>query len=232
MRKPILKFNSDISKLYENTISLLTVEAEELKQKSKSLYQYKNQFYSVEEFSALFFKENGYLIYYGVDFSQVFSYISFNFDYDTSVFENYILGSRLIDSKALHQKFRQLELLRNITLENNELNNELISLAQELMELYYFTYEPKKLKLIPIFDFVRSLPQEEIIRLIRFYHRISGLKRGTPDLFIFKDKKYWFVEVKSSNDSLSKYQNFFIHHFQEIVGENIFVLNVVDKIWS
>jgi hypothetical protein len=58
------------------------------------------------------------------------------------------------------------------------------------------------------------------------------LKRGTPDLFIFKDKKYWFVEVKSSNDSLSKYQNFFIHHFQEIVGENIFVLNVVDKIWS
>lgn len=232
MSKPELEFNLDIQKLYENTISLLTVEAEELKQKSKSLYEYKNQFYSVEEFSSLFFKENGYLTYYGVDFSQVFSYISFNFDYDTSVYENYILGSKLIDSKALHQKFKQLERLRNITLENNALSDELIFLAQELMELYYSTYEPKKLKLISIFDFVRSLPQDEIIRLIRFYYKISGLKRGTPDLLIFKERKYWFVEVKSSNDSLSKYQNFFIHHFQEIVGENIFVLNVVDKNWS
>jgi hypothetical protein len=232
MSKPDLKFNSDISKLYENTISLLTVEAEKLKQKSKSLYQYKNEFYPVEEFSSLFFKENGYLIYSGVDFSQVFSYISFNFDYDTTVYENYILGSKLIDSKTLHQKFNQLERLRNITLENNILSDELIFLAQELMELYYSTYEPKKLKLVSIFDFVLSLPQEEIVRLIRFYYRISGLKRGTPDLFIIKDKKYWFVEVKSSNDSLSKYQNFFIHHFQEIVGENIFVLNVVDKNWN
>jgi len=232
MSKPDLKFNSDISKLYENTISLLTVEAEELKQKSKSLYQYKNEFYPVEEFSSLFFKENGYNVFLGVEFSQVLSYISFNFDYDTAVYENYILGSKQIDPISLSKMFTQLGELRDIILETNTLSEKLINLAQELMELYYSTYEPKKLKLTPIFDFVRSLPQEEIIRLIRFYYKISGLKKGTPDLIIFKDKKYWFVEVKSSNDSLSKYQNFFIHHFQEIVGENIFVLNVLEKNWT
>jgi hypothetical protein len=232
MSYPYLEFNSDINKLYENTISIITIEAEELKQKSKSFYQYKNQFHSVEEFCSLFFMDNGFNIFLGVQFSQVFSFISFNFDYDTSVYENYILGSKKIDSKSLIQKFKKLEEYRNITLENNILSNKLIDLAQELMELYYSAYEPKKMKLIPIFEFVRSLPQEEIIRLTRFYYRISGLNRGTPDLFIFKDGKYWFVEVKSSNDSLSKYQNFFIHHFQEIVGKNIFVLNVVDKHWS
>jgi hypothetical protein len=60
MKKPILNFNEDITHQFNVKIEYFTIEAEETKNKSKSLYKFKDDFHSVEEFSRLFFKENGY----------------------------------------------------------------------------------------------------------------------------------------------------------------------------
>jgi hypothetical protein len=229
--KPNLNYTEDISHQFNVKIEYVTIEAEETKNKSKSLYKYKGDFYAVEEFSRLFFKENGYSCVDGVDFSQVFSHLSFNFDYDTQVHENYILGSQLIDKKTLDLIFETLSQLRDRVLNEDIFSDQLFDITQRLIELYYSNFEPKRTRLLNVLEIIKTLSERELIKLIKFYHRISGLKRGSPDLVIYKDDKYWLVEVKSSNDSLSKYQIFYFNYFQEIVGENIFVLSVVDKDW-
>jgi hypothetical protein len=229
--KPNLNYTEDISHQFNVKIEYVTIEAEETKNKSKSLYRYKGDFYTVEEFSRLFFKENGYSCVDGVDFSQVFSHLSFNFDYDTQVHENYILGSNLIDKKTLDTTFNKLKSLRDKVLNEDTFSTQLFDITQKLIEMYYSTYEPKRTRLLIVLTFIKTLPIEELIKLIKFYYRISGLKRGSPDLVVYNKDKYWLVEVKSSNDSLSKFQVFYFNYFQEIVGENIFVLSVVDKDW-
>ena len=231
MNKPKIKFNEEITHQYTAKIEYLTVEAMETKNKSKSLYKFNGAFHQVEEFGRLFFKENGYSCVDGVDFTQVFSHISFNFDNDTQVHENYILGSQLIDKKTLDGVFKTLRGLRDKVLNEDVFSTQLFEITQHLIELYYSTFEPKRTRLLNVLEFIKTLPERELIKLIKFYHRISGLKRGSPDLVIYKDDKFWLVEVKSSNDSLSKYQIFYFNYFQEIVGENIFVLSVVDKNW-
>ncbi len=231
MAKPILNYNEDISLQYTSKIEYLTIEAEETKNKSKSLYKFKGDFYTVEEFSRLFFKENCYSCIDGVDFTQVFSHLSFNFDFDTQVHENYILGSNLIDKKTLDTTFNKLKGLRDKVLNEDTFSTQLFDISQKLIEMYYSTYEPKRTRLLNVLNFIKTLPIEELIKLIKFYYRISGLKRGSPDLVVYNKEKYWLVEVKSSNDSLSKFQVFYFNYFQEIVGENIFVLSVVDKDW-
>lgn len=229
--KPNLNYTEDISHQFNVKIEYVTIEAEETKNKSKSLYKYKGDFYTVEEFSCLFFKENGYSCVDGVDFSQVFSHLSFNFDYYTQVHENYILGSQLTDKKTLDDIFKTLRGLRDKVLNEDVFSAQLFEITQHLIELYYSTFEPKRTRLLNVLEFIKTIPDKELIKLVKFYYRISGLKRGSPDLVIYNDDKYWLVEVKSSNDSLSKYQLFYFNYFQEIVGENIFVLSVVDKDW-
>lgn len=231
MNKPTIKFNEEITHQYTAKIEYLTVEAVETKNKSKSLYKFNGAFHQVEEFGRLFFKENGYNCVVGVDFSQVFSHLSFNFDYDTQVHENYILGSNLIDKKTLDTTFNKLKSLRDKVLNEDTFSTQLFDITQKLIEMYYSTYEPKRTRLLIVLNFIKTLPIEELIKLIKFYYRISGLKRGSPDLVVYNKDKYWLVEVKSSNDSLSKFQVFYFNYFQEIVGENIFVLSVVDKDW-
>lgn len=231
MNKPNIKFNEDITHQYTAKIEYLTVEAEETKNKSKSLYKFNGAFHQVEEFGRLFFKENGYSCVDGVDFTQVLSHLSFNFDYDTKVYENYILGSNLIDKKTLDSLLKTLGSLRDQVLNENVFSTKLFDITQQMIEFYYSTFEPKRTRLLNVLEFIKTIPDKELIKLVKFYYRISGLKRGSPDLVIYKDDNYWLVEVKSSNDSLSKYQIFYFNYFQEIVGENIFVLSVVDKDW-
>jgi hypothetical protein len=231
MAKPILNYNEDISHQYTPKIEYLTIEAEETKNKSKSLYKFNGSFYTVEEFSRLFFKENGYSCVDGVDFTQVFSHLSFNFDYDTQVHENYILGSQLMDKKTLDRVFKTLKGLRDKVLNEDVFSTQLFEITQHLIELYYSTFEPKRTRLLNVLEFIKTIPDKELIKLVKFYYRISGLKRGSPDLVVYNKDKYWLVEVKSSNDSLSKYQIFYFNYYQEIVGDNIFVLSVVDKDW-
>ena len=229
--RPIIKFNEDITHQYTSKIEYLTIEAEETKNKSKSLYKFNGAFHQVEEFGRLFFKENGYSCVDGVDFSQVFSHLSFNFDFDTQVHENYILGSQLIDKKTLDGIFKTLRDLRDKVLNEDVFSTQLFEITQNLIELYYSTFEPKRTRLLNVLEFIKTIPIKELIKLVKFYYRISGLKRGSPDLVVYDKDNYWLVEVKSSNDSLSKYQLFYFNYFQEIVGENIFVLSVVDKDW-
>ena len=137
MNKPNIKFNEDISHQYTAKIEYLTVEAEETKNKSKSLYKFNGAFHQVEEFGRLFFKENGYSCVDGVDFSQVFSHLSFNFDFDTQVHENYILGSQLIDKKTLDGIFKTLRGLRDKVLNEDVFSTQLFEISQNLIELYY-----------------------------------------------------------------------------------------------
>ena len=137
----------------------------------------------------------------------------------------------MIDKKTLDGIFKTLRGLRDKVLNEDVFSTQLFEITQNLIELYYSTFEPKRTRLLNVLEFIKTIPVKELLKLVKFYYRISGLKRGSPDLVVYDKDKYWLVEVKSSNDSLSKYQLFYFNYFQEIVGENIFVLSVVDKDW-
>jgi hypothetical protein len=223
----------DNKMLYSTNILIKTIQAKEKKINSKVCYQFKNNFYPVEQFASILFKENGYDNFNGVEFNRALSYLSFNFDYDSKQEENYMLmWNENLTREDLHQKFNKLISLRNDVIIKQNLDRKIIDLAEDIIKYYYKPSEEKIKTISKIFNFIRALDNEEIIKLIKFSFQIRGLKKGTPDLIIFKNNEYWLVEVKSSNDSLSRYQVFYINYFKKIVGENVFVLSFVDGDWS
>ncbi|NQW77636.1 MAG: VRR-NUC domain-containing protein [Cytophagales bacterium] len=62
-------------------------------------------------------------------------------------------------------------------------------------------------------ELVRRVPQESLAYVFRYlWTHLSTHAKGFPDLFIFKDSEYQFIEVKSPTDHLSAIQ-YFWHDF-------------------
>lgn len=61
--------------------------------------------------------------------------------------------------------------------------------------------------------------------LLEIARNVRENMKGLPDLFVFKDDQYDFIEVKSPNDSLSAQQLHWLHFFEDI-GINAGVMRV------
>lgn len=61
--------------------------------------------------------------------------------------------------------------------------------------------------------------------LLEIARNVRENMKGLPDLFVYKDGEYQFIEVKSPNDSLSAQQLHWLHFFEEI-GVNASVMRV------
>jgi hypothetical protein len=62
-------------------------------------------------------------------------------------------------------------------------------------------------------ELVHRVPQESLAHVLRYlWTHLSTHAKGFPDLFIFKDSEYQFIEVKSPTDHLSAIQ-YFWHDF-------------------
>jgi len=62
-------------------------------------------------------------------------------------------------------------------------------------------------------ELVRRVPQESLAHVFRYlWTHLSTHAKGFPDLFVYKDSEYQFIEVKSPTDHLSAIQ-YFWHDF-------------------
>jgi hypothetical protein len=62
-------------------------------------------------------------------------------------------------------------------------------------------------------ELVHRVPQESLALVLRYlWTHLSTHAKGFPDLFVFKDSEYQFIEVKSPTDHLSAIQ-YFWHNF-------------------
>jgi hypothetical protein len=62
-------------------------------------------------------------------------------------------------------------------------------------------------------ELVHRVPQESLAHVLRYlWTHLSTHAKGFPDLFIYKDSEYQFIEVKSPTDHLSAIQ-YFWHDF-------------------
>ena len=62
-------------------------------------------------------------------------------------------------------------------------------------------------------ELVHRVPQESLAQVLRYlWTHLSTHAKGFPDLFVFKDSEYQFIEVKSPTDHLSAIQ-YFWHDF-------------------
>jgi len=67
-------------------------------------------------------------------------------------------------------------------------------------------------------ELVRQIPFESLSTVLRYlWAHVSTHAKGFPDLFIFKDSEYQFIEVKSPTDHLSAIQ-YFWHDFLRKAG--------------
>jgi len=65
-------------------------------------------------------------------------------------------------------------------------------------------------------ELYKKLKSEQIKAVLRkMAENIKTNATGFPDLFIWKTRAYWFVEVKSPTDSLSEQQLFWLEFFKE-----------------
>jgi len=67
-------------------------------------------------------------------------------------------------------------------------------------------------------ELVHLVPQESLAHVLRYlWTHLSTHAKGFPDLFIFKDSEYQFIEVKSPTDHLSAIQ-YFWHDYLKRTG--------------
>ena len=72
----------------------------------------------------------------------------------------------------------------------------------------WYTFDIELIK-----ELVHRVPQESLAHVLRYlWTHLSTHAKGFPDLFVFKDSEYQFIEVKSPTDHLSAIQ-YFWHDF-------------------
>jgi hypothetical protein len=232
-----LKFHSGVELLYSNQIEFITIQATEAYRNGKVHYKWNDEFFSVETFIEYLLIENGFKCFPGLLIKNVFKYISYDIENiddlilkleNEKQFGKTIHGKRIHDLKKLKKDFTLARLkFDNENDDHIQLLNSAKMIHNEIRGNAGDTYERES----SLFDFFMERPENEVRPLKPFFEKISALQRGTPDFYIFNDNEYYFVEVKSDKDSLSKYQICFINYFRQMVGDNIKVLQVVNDKW-
>lgn len=232
MDKSVFNFNNNLELLFKSNIEIVSVSADEKMMNNKSYYLYDDNYHKVEDFASMFFRDNNYDVYKGVDISQIFNFINEIEQFEKYLIRNSKLNNDILNPEDILEQIKTIKKLKNNLIEENIFHIKLIDYSERLYDLYYNYSENKINNNNLIFNILRELDPSEITKLFIFYEQISGLKRGTPDLFIRKNKTFHFVEVKSKNDSLSRYQIFFINKFKKYVSDNIFVFHVQINDWT
>jgi len=107
-----------------------------------------------------------------------------------------------------------------------------LSLSQWIAAIYYAKHGYKIL--VEKYLYKNHPHKIEIISNILNPKDINFLKNykphcQAPDLFVFKDNKYFFVEVKRDNDHLSQRQNNFFKNIEKNLKCKVKILHVLPK---
>lgn len=123
-------------------------------------------------------------------------------------FINHILNSYYKHFDSIH-KYMPLSKLDNVNLEKSKFGlGDIFSSEEMLSAPLYFNNEQI------------SLIFKRLCSDFEFY------QRGLPDLIIFNENEFFFVEVKSENDNLSYYQVQWHKYLSEIVKANVVIFSI------
>ena len=76
----------------------------------------------------------------------------------------------------------------------------------------------------------KSLTPSELIKIMeRLISDFNHYRSGFPDLFLFKERKPLFVEVKSEREKIAKHQTEWHKYLSEVVGIKVVICRVVEK---
>jgi hypothetical protein len=232
MIESVFDLNENLDFLFTTNIEVISVSAKEKLMNNKSYYWYNDDYYKVEDFAKKVFNNNDYEVYKGVEISGIFNFIIHINQYENQLIRNSKLNNEIYKTDVILHKIKTIIKLKQDLIQDKIFHVKLIDYSEVLFDLFYNYSDEKIINNNYLFNVLRALDQKDLTKLFVFFEQISGLKRGVPDLFILKNKSFYFVEVKSKNDSLSRYQIFFINKFKKIVSDNIFVFHVQINDWN
>lgn len=206
---------------YQYLIPHVVIHSQKADDGGKPLFLLHGEAFKVEEFARRLFKGAGYEAFYGEDANFFFSMLSFNFEgsFFLDVYKNWV-GS------TAEAHLVELKSAVSSCIAASSISHDLLDRATNMVRLYY--KEPPKSEIhLALANAVRHLDTQGLLRAVHFFRGISYTTKGVPDLFLTRGSQFWFVEVKSFNDSLSPDQYNFIEHFTRVVGGNISVLRVL-----
>jgi len=217
-----ISINKVASKINIINIPYISIYSRQIIKSKKPFFEFQNELYKVEDFAQIFFERNNYYVFKGDDIHLFFCIASCNFK--ASFFKD-VLYNYIGDNAKKLIKAISLELLGCI--KKNHISENLIDLTNEILQSYYSIYPPKKQIFHEIYSKIKELENDELFKLIKFYKSFEYKTKGAPDLFIMKDAEYYFVEVKTKNDSLSADQFLYFEKYLMKVGASIFILKVL-----
>ncbi len=211
-----------ISGVRRYAISHIAIKSRQVVRDKRPFFLLEGELLKVEDFSQRLFERDGYRVFSGDDAHLFFSILSFNFrdSFFYEVCKNWVGHDAEIHLGAL-------ETAVSKCLDQCHVTEELIREAGVILNKYYAAYPPKQAVHLAIGELTRTFNPELLLNLLRFYRATGYTTKGAPDLFIIRDSDFWFVEVKSQNDSLSPEQYDFFEGFIKMVGENILVLRLL-----
>ena len=109
-------------------------------------------------------------------------------------------------------------------------SDELIEQAGHILQEYYSKERGKKRTHGNLSERMKHFDKRKVFDVMRFCKsKTLDHKRGkgAPDLFVYDDSDFAFVEVKSMNDSLSRSQYEFFRNYLETVGRSVWVMRVL-----
>lgn len=232
MKDNIFEINENLDFLFTTNIEVISVSAKEKLMNNKSYYWYDDDYYKVEDFATKVLIKNSFEVFKGTDISSIFNFIIHIEQYENQLIRNSKLNNEIYKTDDILEKIKTIKKLKRYLIQDKIFHVKLIDYSEVLFDLFYNYSDEKLINDNYLFNVLRKLDQSDISKLFVFFEQISGLKRGVPDLFIMKNKSFFFVEVKSKNDSLSRYQIFFINKFKKYVSDNIFVFHVQINDWN
>lgn len=179
----------------------------------------------VEEFVQQLLEDNGYTVFKGDDAHLFFSILSFNFkdSFFLDVCKNWV-------GRDADKHLATLDAALSKCLRESRMSGELIRQAELVLMSYYSSYPPKQEIHRALSREIKSLDQDSVLNIVRFYRQMQYTTKGAPDLFVIRNSWFHFIEVKSETDSLSVAQYDFFEGFLNLVGENILVFRVLPAV--
>lgn len=229
-------FKSEIfDKLTKGTLDFINIDVEQKSSSKKAKYNYKSKELFVEEVAMEYYKNLGYdaiwsenfywqtlysLLFWDIIFMKTNTCTPYPMNHEK--FEDYynlLVNTDMLDmpDDFFNENFYYVRReainhkIKNLKIESNAYDSMIETLNSNYHKNYgkrcRGIYDWDKYKLEQLRMPIEVLEKEQILLIFdRLLHDYSCYNLGFPDLIVMNKEEFFFVEVKSKNDSLSKQQ--------------------------
>lgn len=185
---------------------------------------YEGQSVDVEKAASDFWERQSFSTVRGDDAYLFFRMLSYDYpEWKYGTLEGWVgenAESMLSELKSLVQK----------AVEAKKASDELIEQAGHILQEYYSKERGKRRTHRNLSERMKDFDKGKVFDVMRFCKSDTldhKRGKGAPDLFVYNDSDFAFVEVKSMNDSLSRSQYEFFRNYLETVGRSVWIMRVL-----